>query len=268
MNYRIGVIGGGNMGGGMVMGMARAIGGGAITVFEHHREKAEALQNAVGCHIARSEEEAVRGMTHILLAVKPYAILPLLERLLPVLEEGQRILSVAAGITLKQMEEAVGRAGKKIPVIRLMPNTSVSIGEGVVLTALPEDDGTLKEELDGLFASCGLIEYGTEAELEAAMAISGSSPAFLYVMIEAMADAGVEIGLKREKSLRLAAATVAGAGKLALQTGKHPGILKDEVCSPGGCTIVGIAELENSGFRGAVARAVKAVDQKGRSLKK
>lgn len=269
MAARIAVIGGGNMGGGMVRGICRACAGENVTVYDHHPEKMAALQQDTGCRLAGSEIQAAQDADYILLTVKPRAVEAVIGALAGHLRGGQVLVSAAAGVSIAALEAAAARTGLQIPVIRLMPNTPVSLGAGVVLGAC---GASVTEEekcgLESVLTGCGLVEWGTEQQLDAGMAISGCGPAYLYMMAEAMADGGVEIGLPREKAQRLAAQTLIGAGQMLLQTGQHPGALKDAVCSPGGCTIAGVAALEERGFRAAAAQAVKAADAKNRAMMK
>lgn len=269
MAAKIAVIGGGNMGGGMVRGICRACAGENVTVYDHHPEKMAALERETGCRLAENEAQAVRDADYILLTVKPYGVEAVIEAVAGRLQDGQVLVSAAAGVSIAALEAAAAKTGRRLAVVRLMPNTPVSLGAGVVLAACGQAvTEQQKQGLAALLAGCGLLEWGTEQQLDAGMAISGCGPAYVYMLIEAMADGGVEIGLPREKAQRLAAQTLMGAAQMVLQTGQHPGALKDAVCSPGGCTIAGVAALEERGFRAAAAMAVKAADAKNRGLTK
>ena len=267
MAANIAVIGGGNMGGAMVHGICRAVDGKSVTVYDHHPEKLSALAAGTGCNIAPSEAEAAKSADYVLLAVKPYAVTGLIDQLADALHDGQTLVSVAACVSLDALEAAAKKTGKALSVIRLMPNTPVSIGAGVVLAACNETSAGAKDGLASLLAGCGLLEWCTEAQLEMGMSVSGCGPAYVYMFIEALADGGVEIGLPRDKAQRLAAQMPAGAAQMVLTSGQHPGALKDAVCSPGGTTIAGVAALEERGFRAAAAMAVKAADAKARGKK-
>lgn len=268
MAAKIAVIGGGNMGGAMVRGICRAYSGDNVTVYDHHPDKMAGLRQETGCILAGSEGEAVRQADVILLTVKPYAVESVILSAADALHDGQILVSAAAGVTLDALEAAAAKTGRALHAVRIMPNTPVRLGAGVVLAAAGA--GVTAAEtaaLDACFAGCGLVQWCTERQLDAGMAISGCGPAYVYMMIEAMADGGVEIGLPRAMAQRLAAQTLVGAAQMVLETGEHPGALKDAVCSPGGCTIAGVAALEERGFRAAAAQAVKAADAKNAAMK-
>jgi pyrroline-5-carboxylate reductase len=190
-----------------------------------------------------------------------------LKPLQPILAEKKPLLiTMAAGLTLAQIEEFAGCA---LPVIRIMPNTPVAIGKGVIQYCRNElvTDAMLQEFLEDMrFA--GILDALEERLMDAGSAISGSGPAYVYMMIEALADGAVACGIPRAKALEYAAATVIGAGEMVLATGQHPGALKDAVCSPGGSTIAGIRALENHGFRAAAMEAVIATWNRNKELGK
>ena len=172
---------------------------------------------------------------------------------------------MAAGLTMEKIQTLSGI--EKVPVIRIMPNTPASIGQGVVLY---DSINTVEEELSvflSAFQAAGLLQPLPENLIDAGSAVSGCGPAFVYLFIEALADGGVECGLPRAAALRLAAQTLIGSASLVLESGKHPGQLKDEVCSPGGTTIAGVHALEKGGFRALAMDAVKAAYDKTRGLK-
>ena len=175
------------------------------------------------------------------------------------------LVTMAAGITINSIDEMLGA---KYPVIRIMPNTPVAIGEGVVLYSVSED--VFMDEITE-FSNCmrnvGILDRLDENLIDAACAVSGCGPAFVYMFANALADGAVECGLPRAKAARYAAQTLIGSARLILESEKHPEQLKDEVCSPGGTTIAGVHALENAGFRGAVMDAVKAAFDKTKGLK-
>ena len=173
---------------------------------------------------------------------------------------------MAAGLTMAQIQEF---AGCEIPIIRIMPNTPVSVGEGLIpycCNALVQED-VLQDWL-GDMAGCGLLDPLDETLIDAASALSGSGPAYMYVFLEALADGAVACGLPRAKAMTYAAATMAGSAKMLMESGRHPGALKDAVCSPGGSTIAGLRALENKGFRGAAMDCIVAAYQKNKDLGK
>ena len=175
------------------------------------------------------------------------------------------LATMAAGLSIEKIRAL---AGLECPVIRLMPNTPAGIGAGVIQYC---GQGVTQEELDdfaALLAPAGLVDPVPEGLIDAASAVSGCGPAFVYLFLEALADGGVACGLPRDKALAYAAQTMAGAARMVLDTGKHPGALKDAVCSPGGTTIQGVRTLEEHGFRAAAMDAVVAAYEKTLALGK
>lgn len=262
--YDFGFIGVGNMGG----ALARAVCKGTKNVLlaNRTREKAQTLALELGCK-AGDNEEAAREARFIVLGVKPQMMPVLLDELSPILEARGRgfvLVSMAAGLS---MEKLASLAGGDWPVVRLMPNTPAAIGEGVILYDFNEMAS--HEDLTPLInalAPAGLVERIEERLMDAAGAVSGCGPAFCDLFLEALADGAVACGLPRATALRCAAQMVAGSAKLALETGEHPGALKDAVCSPSGSTIQGVRALERGGFRSAVFEAVAAAYETSRRL--
>ena len=172
---------------------------------------------------------------------------------------------MAAGVTIAKLEALVG----KMPIIRIMPNTPVAVGKGMITWCKNELVGDeCTEEFKRLFSEAGVLDEIGENMIDAASCVAGCGPAFVYAFIEALADGGVQCGLPRDKAMTYAANTLIGAAETLLKTGKHPGLLKDEVCSPGGSTIEGMHALENAGFRGITAEAVIAAYEKTKKLGK
>jgi pyrroline-5-carboxylate reductase len=175
------------------------------------------------------------------------------------------IVSVAAGVTLDMMEAWTDDERK---IIRTMPNTPMQVGLGMI--AVTPNRQSVQAEVDfvvGLFSSVGRAVVIDETKMEAVIGASGSSPAFVYMMIEALADGAVLKGLPRDQAMEFAAQAVKGAAEMVLETGRHPGLLKDQVCSPGGTTIEGVSALEAAGFRTAVIEAVRRTIEKAEALK-
>ncbi len=202
----------------------------------------------------------------LFLAVKPDLHFSIIEEIRGVVKQDAIIITIAAGIRLHDLEEAFHR---KIKAIRSMPNTPSLIGEG--MSAVCKNEWITEEDLQQvvqLFSSFGKVEVIEEKFMDSIPAISGSSPAYVYLFIEALADGGVKSGLSREQAYKLAAQAVLGAAKMVLETGKHPGELKDEVCTPGGATIAAVAELEKQGLRAAVLSAMESCEQKTKVLGK
>lgn len=262
---KVAFIGVGNMGSALAKAACKSLGGEQVAVSNRTRSKAEALAKELGCRAYPSNREAAQAAEYIFLCVKPKQIRDLVEELSPVLP-GKVLVSVAAGVTLAQLRSW---AGETVPVLRIMPNTPCEIGKG--LTALSGGASAKEEHFAGveqILAKSGLVERMEEEMIEPYNAIAGCGPAFVYPYIEALADGGVLVGLHRDEAIRYAAQMVLGAAAMVLETGKHPGELKDAVCSPGGLTIEGVAELERHGLRAAAIDAVVAAWKKGRNTGK
>ena len=262
-----GFIGTGNMGGALARAMRKNVDGQHILLANRTPEKAKALAAELDCTAATNAVTAAKA-DYIFLGVKPQMMAGLLEELSPVLKERQSrfiLVTMAAGLTMERIREM---AGGDYPVIRIMPNTPASIGEGMILYT--SCDCAKKEEID-LFCSAmggaGRLSPLPEHLIDAGSAVSGCGPAFVDLFIEALADGGVACGLPRGAALEYAAQMVAGSARLILESGKHPGVLKDAVCSPGGTTIQGVRALEEGGFRGTVMNAVIAAYEKNFDLK-
>ena len=260
---KYGFIGCGNMGGAIAKALAKATTDFAIT---DRSGKAIGLAAEIPCGYLPAVEIA-ENCDRIFLAVKPHMMKDVLAPLQPILAEKKPLLiTMAAGLTTDQIAEF---AGCQIPVIRIMPNTPVSIGKGVIQYCCNDlvDGEVLADFLRDMRFS-GILDALEERLIDAGSAISGSGPAYGYLFIEALADGAVACGIPRAKALEYAAATVIGAGELVLATGQHPGALKDAVCSPGGSTIAGIRELENHGFRAAAMDCVIATYRRNQELGK
>jgi pyrroline-5-carboxylate reductase len=200
----------------------------------------------------------------LVVSVKPDQVSVLLSEVRPGLREKHLVISIAAGITLAKLEDMLG-AG--VRVIRVMPNTPALVGASASAFALGKsamaEDAALAQKL---FSSVGLALQVKETLLDAVTGLSGSGPAYIYLIIEALSDGGVAAGLPREVALKLAAQTVMGAAKMVLETGQHPGVLKDMVTSPGGTTIEGVYELEKGQLRATMISAVRAAAEKSKKL--
>lgn len=258
---KYGFIGCGNMGG----AVARALGRKDILLTDRSG-RGRMLAQELGAVYATTEE-IVDSCDAIFLAVKPQMMADVLAPLQAKLRQRRPLLiSMAAGLTLEQIELL---AGGRMGVIRMMPNTPVAVGKGVVTYCkndLVGEEALLTWQKD--MAPCGLLDPLEERLMDAATAVAGCGPAFVYLFAEALADGAVACGLPREKALTYAAATLEGAARMILETGEHPGLLKDRVCSPGGSTIAGVRALEGAGFRGAAMEAVAAAFEKNIQLGK
>ncbi len=257
-----GFIGTGNMGGALAKGVVKAVGPEKVFLSNRSMDKAQALAKALGCQ-AVSGAEAAR-CDFLFLGVKPHQIVELLKNLAPI-PENTVLVSMAAGVKMAEIQAAAGGN----PVIRIMPNTPVAVGEGVVLYDATDDAAPQAlEQFQTAMAQCGLLDRLPEGLIDAGSALSGCGPAFACLFLEALADGGVACGLPRQKALLYAAQTVRGTARLLLETGEHPGKLKDQVCSPGGSTVQGVRALEQGGLRSAAIEAVIAAFEKTKELGK
>lgn len=268
MSYTFGFIGCGNMGGALAAAAAKKLPGNELLLSDHDAEKARALSAALGTQCG-SNEEAARKSRYLFLGVKPQMMAEMLSSIAPVLKARSDrfvLVSMAAGLSISRIQELAGGA---YPTIRIMPNTPVSISAGMILYTA-SDAVTVEEK--GAFvqymSAAGVLDELAEHLIDAGSAVSGCGPAFADLFIEALADGGVECGLPRDKALLYAAQMVMGSAKLVLESGEHPGVLKDRVCSPGGSTIVGVHALERGAFRADTANAVLAAYDKTKELGK
>ncbi len=265
---KLGVIGYGNIARALVGGVVKSgyIEAGDIYISTLSVESVKEEIEAAGCNPLRSNQEVAQAADYLVLAVKPYQYESVIKEISPVLREQTVFISVAAGVTISMVSDWMGKACK---IIRTMPNTPMQVGLG--MTAITPNPLVESEEIDfvkGLFSSVGKSVVIDEDKMEAVIGACGSSPAFVYMMIEALADGAVLKGLPRNQAMELAAQAVKGAAEMVLETGRHPGVLKDQVCSPGGTTIEGVAVLEAAGFRTAVIEAVRKTVEKAEALKK
>ena len=265
-HVQLGFIGTGNMGGALAQAAAKS--GAELLLSNRTKSKAEALAAALGCKTGTNRELA-EACRFIFLGVKPQMLPALLEELkAPLSARGDRfvLVSMAAGVTIGSIRQMLGL---DCPVVRIMPNLPVALGAGVIL--ITPDDRTTDDELAALEAvlrPAGLLMRMPEDKIDAGSAVSGCGPAFVYLILDALANGGVSCGLGYEQALGLAAQTMAGAAQMALCSGKHPGKLQSEVCSPAGTTIAGIRTLEQRGTRAAVMDAVIAAYERTRELAK
>ena len=268
-------IGVGNMGGALARAACQAVGPEQVVVANRTLAKAEALAEELGCAVAKNNADAVRDAEFIFLGVKPHMVASLLESLVPVLAqrhqagEDKVLVSMAAGVGLDAMCAHVSGAGYDVPILRIMPNTCVEVGRGV--TALCARTGVAEAHIWGveeILSASGMVDRVPEELFDQFSALAGCGPAFVDLFIEALADGAVSTGLPRKQAVEYAARMVLGAAALVLKSGKHPAQLKDEVCSPGGSTIAGVAELERGGLRAAAIDAVRAAWKRNGELGK
>ena len=271
---KISFIGVGNMGGAVARAVCKAVEPKDVVLYNIHPAKAEKLAEEIGCTVAADAEEAVRASKYIMFAVKPQVYDSVAAQVVPVVKacveagEEKVITSLMAGITLNTLEKTFAEAGMSLPTIRILPNTPAMIGEGLSLVAgnEPAKTSDATAELIEYLKFTGIVEESTERELDLASHIYSCAPAWVDMFIEALADGAVATGLLRDKALRYAAQGVKGAAALVLESGQHPGALKDAVCSPGGITIEGVIALEKYGMRNAVIQAVLAAEKKRQEM--
>lgn len=261
---KIAFIGTGNMGGAIVRAVCATVEPEKVYITNRTLAKAEALAESCCCRVCPDNLSAAEGADYIFLGVKPHQTVELIREIEPVLRGSEAIVSMAAGVPGPAMAAALP---KNNPVIRILPNTPCAIGQGLVLIAPWEGvaEETVKE-LEEILSGCGMVARSDEEHAEAGMTVGGCTPAFTYMFIEALADGGVRAGLKRSDAMLWAAQAVAGAAKLVIESGEHPGALKDAVCSPGGATIEGIRTLEMNAFRGGVMDAVAIAAKRSAGL--
>ena len=262
-----GFIGIGNMGGAIAAAVGKAHDPGDIWVSANHPEHAAAFAQTHGM-TASTNEQIARECKFVVLGVKPQFMAQVLGDLKPILEVRTDcvLVTMAAGLTMQKIANMVGGG---YPVIRIMPNTPARIGKGVI--QYDWNDRCRREDVDqflSVMTHAGWLSHLPEKLIDAGSAVSGSGPAFAAMFLEAMADGGVLCGLPRATAMEYAAQTLIGTAELLLQSGDHPGKMKDAVCSPGGTTIQGVRTLEKGGFRSAVTEAIIATWEKNKELAK
>jgi pyrroline-5-carboxylate reductase len=282
---KVGIIGAGKMAGALVQGW---VGKGVVAASQVSQEAAgifvviskplqvmasvpekdtnllKPLQD-LGCLGTNDNMEAVSFADVVVLGVKP-GVVPFVARDLHNKGKGQLLISIAAGIDTKKIQQYFGGDWR---FVRAMPNTAVTVGEGATVYCLGEGAGQADSQIvQKLFSSVGFCERVQEHQIDAVTGVSGSGPAYMYLILEAMADEGVRQGLERQISYSLAAQTMVGAGRMVLDTGTHPGVLKDEVTSPGGSTIAALRALELGGLRGTMMSAVSTAADRCREMNK
>lgn len=261
---KYGFIGCGNMGGAIAKALRNTTGDFALT---DRSGRGAALAASLNVPYFPNNTDIIWNCDRIFLGVKPQMMAGVLSELAPALAKKKPLLiTMAAGLTMAQIEAI---AGTPLPIIRIMPNTPVSLGKGVVLYCANEavSQDILSDFLRDM-EPAGWLEPLEERLMDAGSALSGSSPAFVYMFMDALADGAVACGIPRAKALELAAMTAIGAGEMLLRSGQHPGELKDAVCSPAGSTIEGVRMLERQGMRSAVTEALCATYAKNGSLGK
>jgi len=263
---RFAFIGGGNMAEALIKGLLSGLGvkPQQIMATDVVSERRAYMQTTYGITASADNKHAVQESTVVLLAVKPQVMSMILEEIAPVVNSDKLVISIAAGITLQTLQRALGDSRR---VVRVMPNTpalvlagAAGISPGKAATA---QDIALVEQI---FNAVGRAMVVSDDMMDVVTGLSGSGPAFIFALIEGLADGGVLMGLARQTATLLAAQTVLGAAKMVLETGKHPGELKDMVTSPAGTTIAGMQALESGGLRGLMMEAVRRATERSEAL--
>ena len=265
-HVRVAVLGAGKMGGILLQAFLKQnlFAAEQIHATVSHAERALALSTQWGVDVSTDNLEAARQADLILLGVKPFQVPDLLAQIKPALTAQKTIVSFAASVKTSAIEEA---SGLEMAVIRAMPNTPALLSAGA--TALCSGRFVTAEQIalaQRIFSTVGRTVVVDEKHMDAVTGLSGSGPAFLYIIIEALAEAGVNVGLPRDVATLLAAQTAYGSARMVLETGYHPALLKDAVTTPAGCTVDGILELEEGGLRVTLIKAVKRATQRAREL--
>lgn len=254
----IGFIGMGNMGTAMIRGLlSHGFSAQELLFTDADKEKGRKMEGEIHVSFAETNRECAGKVKYLVLAVKPQYYEAVLTEIQPVMRKEQVVISIAPGKTIAYVEKMLGG---DVRIVRAMPNTPALLGEGMTGVSFEEKKFSPeeKEMIGRFFTSFGKMEQVEERLMDAVVCASGSSPAYVYMFIEALADSAVKCGLPRDKAYTMVAQTVLGSARMVLETGKHPGELKDMVCSPGGTTIAGVEALEEYGLRNALMKATDA----------
>jgi pyrroline-5-carboxylate reductase len=265
-DLRVAVLGSGKMGGILLQAFLKnnLVSPDHIFATVQHPDRAQALSAQFGVEVTTDNLTAAQQADVILLGVKPTQVPALIKQIGPALSPKKLLLSIAASVTTRSIEEA---AGHELGAIRAMPNTPAMLAAGV--TALCAGRFVTADQMfiaQKIFQTVGRTVVVDEKHMDAVTGLSGSGPAFLYIIIEALAEAGVNVGLPRDVATLLAAQTTLGSARMVLETGYHPALLKDQVTTPAGCTVDGILELEEGGLRVTLIKAVKRATQRAKEL--
>ena len=263
---KVGFVGAGSMAEALIEGILEeeVIAADNLYISDIDQSRLEQLTAQYSIEATTNNDRLVAEVDYIILAVKPQSIKDVLVQIGPQINTEQKVFSIAAGVETSKIEAELD----KVPVVRLMPNTSALVGEAAIAYSLGEyaneNEAAVVEEI---FNAAGTITKVKEDLMDAVTGLSGSGPAYIYLIIEALSDAGVNMGLPREKSTELTLQTLIGAAKMVKESDLHPGELKDMVTSPAGTTIKGMQQLEESGLRGVLYKAVEAATNKSKELK-
>jgi pyrroline-5-carboxylate reductase len=263
---RVAVLGAGKMGGILLQAFLKQnlFAPEQIHATVGHAERAVALSTQWGVDVSTNNLQAAKQSELILLGVKPFQVPGLIDEIRPALTKDKMLISFAASVKTHAIEEA---AGLEIAVVRAMPNTPSALGAGAAALCRGRYVSAKQMELaERIFETVGRTVTVDEKHMDAVTGLSGSGPAYIYIIIEALAEAGVKVGLPRDVATQLAAQTAFGAAKMVLETGYHPALLKDAVTTPAGCTIDGILELEEGGLRVTLIKAVMRATERAKQL--
>lgn len=254
---KIGFIGMGNMGYAMLKGLLNNVKAQDIVFSDANKERCMQISKETGVLFAESNAECANLAKYIILAVKPQYYSAVLKNIENIVKCEHVIISIAPGITIEDIKNKLGYDKR---IVRAMPNTPALVGLGMTGICYDEKEFDFEEKdvIDNIFSSFGKYKKVEEKMMSAITCVSGSSPAYVYMFIEALADGAVKYGIPRDMAYEMAAQTVMGSAKMVLETREHPGRLKDNVCSPAGTTIAGVSALEEYGFRNAI---IKATDE-------
>lgn len=268
MSKTLGFIGCGNMGRAMMGGIIKdkVFSPENMIVSDLNEESLKMVSEQYGIQITTDNNEVAKTADILILSIKPNLYPVVIKGIKDSIKEDVVVVSIAAGVSIKDVEEMFE---KKIKIVRVMPNTPALVGEGMsALCPNPMVNKGEFEEVLSIFKGFGKVEVIDEKLIDAVIAVSGSSPAYIYMIIEAMADGAVLEGMPRDQAYRMAAQAVLGSAKMVLETGMHPGALKDMVCSPGGTTIEAVAALEERGLRDSIISAMRTCAEKSRDMAK
>jgi len=263
---QVGFVGAGNMGEALIKGLlkGRLCRADQIICSDIRPERQKAMRETYGVKTTSNNSDVVKRSDIIVLAVKPQILKQVVGEIAKYFEPSKLVISIAAGVAMEAIESC---AKQELKLIRVMPNICVSVGEGI--SAIASGKHATKEDrmvAKAIFDSAGRSIFVEEDLLDAVTGLSGSGPAYIFLIIDALADAGVKVGLSRSDALLLASQTVLGSAKMLIETGEHPGRLKDSVTSPGGTAIAGLHTLEEGGLRTTLINAVEVATQRSRVL--
>ena len=269
--YKLGLIGCGNMGKAIVQGVLASdvASEKEVAVSVHTQASCEKLTGELGCFVTTDNTQVAGESEILILAVKPYQLSDVLAQIRESIAADQLVISVAAGRSLQSIEEGLMtiEVAGRLKVARAMPNTPARVGESMTAVCVNAHmEQTDADRVLRIFNSFGSAQLVDESMMDVVTGVSGSSPAFIYMIMEAMADAAVKNGMPREQAYQFVSQTVLGSAKMLRDTGMHPGVLKDAVTSAGGTTIAGVCALEKAGIRDAMISGIDAAIKRAREL--